>query len=72
MAHEFKLMARIPRVRLLRGEMNREYVLSQRDEPVYLAACSAPLDSIALLLLDCGCETARRGFWNGRTCILIL
>jgi integrase len=54
MAHEFKLINRIPRVRMLRGEMEREYILTHELEPLYLAACPDPLDSIALLLLDCG------------------
>jgi integrase len=54
MAHEFKLIARIPRIRMLRGEMEREYILAHDMEPIYFGACTEPLDSIALLLLDCG------------------
>jgi hypothetical protein len=67
MAHEFKLIARIPRVRLLCGEMEREYILGHHMEPVYLAACLELLDSIMLLLLIADCETLRRDCSNGRT-----
>jgi hypothetical protein len=41
------------RIRLLQGEVNREYVLPYELEAVYLAACPSPLDDFALLLLDC-------------------
>jgi len=54
MAQEFKLIARVPRVRMLRGEMGRECILAHDMELAYLAACPEPLDSIALILLDCG------------------
>lgn len=54
MAHEFKMIWRVPRIRLIRGEGSREFVLSPELEPVYLAACQEPLKDIALLLLDTG------------------
>jgi len=54
LAHEWKEISRIPRIRLLRGERNRETILSPIQEPVYLGACPAPLTDIAVLLLDTG------------------
>jgi integrase len=54
LAHEWKEIQRVPRVRLLRGERNREFVLSPVQEPIYLAACPAPLADVAVVLLDTG------------------
>jgi integrase len=54
LAHEWKLIQRIPRVRLLRGERQREFVLSHDKEPIYLAAAGQPLHDVAVLLLDTG------------------
>jgi integrase len=54
LAQEWKVINRVPRVRLLRGEKNREFVLSQIQEPVYLAALPEPLRDVALLLVDTG------------------
>ena len=44
----------MPRIRLLRGERNREYVLSHRLEPIYLAAAPQPLKDVAILILETG------------------
>lgn len=54
LAHEWKLIDRVPRIRLLRGEKNREFVLSHEQEPTYLAALSGPLHDVAVVLLDTG------------------
>jgi integrase len=54
LANEWKLLDRVPRIRLLRGENNREFVLSHAQEPVYLAALSGPLHDVAVVLLDTG------------------
>lgn len=54
LAHEWKLIQRIPRVRLLRGERQREFVLAHDKEPIYLAAAVQPLHDVAVLLLDTG------------------
>lgn len=54
LAHEWKEIQRIPRIRLLRGERVREFVLDSALEAAYLAACPAPLADVALLLLDTG------------------
>jgi integrase len=54
LAQEWKEIARVPKVRLLRGEHHREFVLSPLHEPAYLAACPMPLADVSLLLLDTG------------------
>jgi integrase len=54
MAQEWKVIDRVPRIRLLGGKRCREFVLSQEQEPVYLAACPQPLRDIALLMIDSG------------------
>ena len=54
LAHEWKVIQRIPRVRLLRGERQREFVLAHDKEPVYLAAAGQPLHDVAIVLLDTG------------------
>jgi integrase len=54
LANEWKLLDRVPRIRLLRGEKNREFVLSHAQEPVYLASLTGPLHDVAVVLLDTG------------------
>jgi integrase len=54
LAQEWKVLDRVPRIRLLRGERNREFVLSHRLEPTYLEACPQPLRDIAILILETG------------------
>jgi integrase len=54
LAEEWKVLDRIPRIRLLRGERNREFVLSHRLEPMYLEAAIQPLRDIAILMLETG------------------
>ena len=44
----------VSRIRLLRGERNREFVLSHRLEPTYLKACPQPLRDVAILILETG------------------
>jgi integrase len=45
---------RVPRIRLLRGERNREFVLNHRLEPIYLEAAPQPLRDVAILILETG------------------
>jgi integrase len=52
LAHEWKEINRVPKVRLLNGERIRDFVLSRRVEEAYLAACAQPLADIALLILE--------------------
>ena len=54
LAYEWKLIDRVPKVQMLNGEYNREFVLSHADEEEYLNACPQPLQDIALTILDCG------------------
>ncbi|MGA2184762.1 MAG: site-specific integrase [Bryobacteraceae bacterium] len=54
MAQEWKVLDRVPRIRLLRGERNREFVLNHRLEPAYLEAAPQPLRDVAVLILETG------------------
>jgi integrase len=54
LAHEWKEIQSIPRIRLLRGEHARESIMTPTQEKVYFAACPSPLGDVALLLLDTG------------------
>jgi integrase len=54
LAHEWKEINRVPKIRLLNGERIRDFVLSRRIEEAYLAACAQPLANIALLILEAG------------------
>jgi len=54
LAHEWKLIGRVPRIRLFRGEQNREFVLSYAQEELYLHMAPQPLRDVAMLILDTG------------------
>lgn len=54
LAQEWKVIRSVPRVRLLTGERQREFVLNHEQETRYLAATPEPLKSLATLLLDTG------------------
>jgi integrase len=54
LAYEWKLIPRVPRIHMLRGERSREFVLSHVLEPVYLAELKQPLHDVAVLMLDTG------------------
>jgi len=54
LAHEWREVSRVPRIRLLPGERNREFVLSRKQEAVYLEIAPKPLRDIATLILDTG------------------
>src|SRR5262249_55962444 len=54
LAQEWRVVDRIPRIRMLHGERNREWVLSHAHETAYLAAAPQPLQDVALLILDTG------------------
>jgi integrase len=53
-AHEWKEIDRVPKIRLLTGERSREFVLSRQVEVLYLAVCPQPLHDLALLILETG------------------
>ena len=54
LAHEWREIQRVPKIRLLTGERVRDFVLSRKQEEIYLAACPQPLCNIALLMLESG------------------
>lgn len=54
LAHEWRVIDRVPRIRLLRGEHQREFVLTQEQEKLYLATVPHRLGDVAVVLLDCG------------------
>jgi integrase len=54
LAYEWKVINRVPRVKMLRGEKNRESILPHDREAVYLAALPHPLSDVATVLLDTG------------------
>ena len=54
LAHEWRMLDRVPRIHLLRGERNREFVLSRDQERIYLEFCPQILHDVALLMMDTG------------------
>ena len=54
LAQEWKVIGRVPRIRLLRGERNREFVLSFKDEELYLGAAPDDLRDVAVFMIDTG------------------
>jgi integrase len=54
LAQEWKVIDRVPRIRLLRGERIRDFVLSHRLEPKYLEAAPQPLRDVAILIMEAG------------------
>jgi integrase len=54
LAQEWKVIDRVPGIRLFRGEENREFVLSYQQEQLYLHMAPQPLKDVAMLMLDTG------------------
>lgn len=54
LAHDWNEIAAVPRIKLLRGERSRDFVLSHQQEELYLKAAPQPLQDVALLLLETG------------------
>ncbi len=56
LAHEWKILDRVPRIHLLRGEHQREFTLDHQQERLYLEAAEAygDLRDVAELLIDTG------------------
>src|ERR1019366_2664625 len=56
LAHEWKILDRVPRIHLLRGEHQREFTFSREQEKLYLAAAEAysDLPDVAAVLIDTG------------------
>jgi integrase len=53
-AEEWKVIRRVPKVRLLAGEKQRDFVLSHEDEYRYFTVAPEPLKSLATILVDTG------------------
>jgi integrase len=53
-AAQFKVIAAVPRIQLLKGEKERTFVLSPADEAQYLGLAPQPLKDAAILLIDTG------------------
>jgi integrase len=54
LAHEWRIINRVPRIRMLPGERIREFVLSRDQERIYLEFAPSPLKDAAVLMLDTG------------------
>src|ERR1700733_963429 len=54
LAQEWKIIDRVPRIRMLRGERTQEFVVNYTQEANYLAAATGNLHDIALLIIDTG------------------
>jgi integrase len=54
LAHEWKIINRVPKFRMLSGEKPREFVLTHEKERLYLEKASQPLHDLAMLALDTG------------------
>jgi len=54
LAQEWRVIDRVPRIRILNGERNRDFVLTHAQELAYLEAAPQPLKDIALLIVDTG------------------
>jgi integrase len=54
LAHEWKLIDRVPRIHLLAGERERNFVLTHEQEQKYLGAAPQPLRDFAVLAIDTG------------------
>jgi integrase len=58
MAEEWRVIGRVPRIRMLPGERVRSFVLKPEQERLYLEMAPQPLRDLAVLILDTG---LRRG-----------
>lgn len=54
LAHEWREIDRVPRIRLLPGERERIFVLNHAQEREYLSSAPQPLHDAAMLMLDTG------------------
>lgn len=54
LAQEWRIINRVPRIRMLSGERSREFVLSRKQEKIYLDFAPEPLKDAATLMLDAG------------------
>ncbi len=59
LAQEWKVIDRVPRIRLLPGERTRDFILNEDQEHDYLKAAPYPLCDVALLMLDSGLRVGK-------------
>ncbi|HEY6291806.1 MAG TPA: site-specific integrase [Terriglobia bacterium] len=52
LAQEWRIINRVPRIRMLPGERTREFVLSREQERMYLEFAPQPLRDATILMLD--------------------
>ncbi len=54
LAYEWRVIVRVPRIRLLRGERIREYITSTEHEKLYFGIATGDLHDVARLLIETG------------------
>ncbi len=54
LAHDWSEISAVPRIKMLKGERSRDFVLSYQQEKTYLEAAPQPLKDVAILLLETG------------------
>ena len=54
LAHDWNEIAAVPRIKMIKGERSRDFVLSYQQERGYLNAAPQPLKDVAILLLETG------------------
>ncbi len=54
LAYKWRIIDRIPEIKMLPGERERDFVLSAKDRELYLATASEPLRSVSAFLLETG------------------
>ncbi len=54
LAYEWRIINRVPRIRLLRGERIREYIVSPEHEKLYFGIVTGDLHDVAALLIETG------------------
>jgi integrase len=53
-ALDLDIIVKVPKITLLQGERERDFVLSPEQETVYLSTCPQPLADLAVFLLETG------------------
>jgi integrase len=54
LAHDWDLIAAVPRIKKLKGERSRDFVFTPSQEKTYLAVAPQPLRDVAILLIESG------------------
>lgn len=54
LAHDWNEISAVPRIKMLKGEKSRDFVLTHEQEKSYLATAPQPLRDVAALLLETG------------------